>query len=285
MTKEQIIKKPKKPGFKLGIKSYGKAFGLLFRKKLWWFLFFPLAINIILFFVGYEVIGNLTEYVKNWLMDITSLEKADFYLAEVVRYAVTGVIWLLFRFIFFFVFTYYGGYIVLAVLSPVFAILSEKAEKKLTGKEYPFSGEQWMRDMIRGIGLVLRNMFIQTGIMLAVFIVSMIPVIGWIAGIISSAFLFLVSSYFYGFSFMDYNSERHRMGIKASVHFIRKYKWVAIGNGSVFALFLIIPWCGMFLSGFAAIVATVAATIAVNEIRNWEASQNTAPAENQPVTH
>jgi CysZ protein len=160
------------------------------------------------------------------------------------------------------VFAYWGGYITLIALSPLLAYLSERTEEIVSGKKYPFNTAQFIWGIARGIVIALRNLFIETCWMILLFILGFIPVIGWLGAIV----LFIISAYFYGFSFLDYTSERRRMKIGESIRFVRKYKWLAVTNGSVFSLFLLIPFCGVLLSGFAAIVAVVAATLAVSKI-------------------
>ena len=78
--------------------------------------------------------------------------------------------------------------------------------------------------------------------------------------------LFLVSSYFYGFAFIDYTNERRRLTISQSVDFIRKNKGMAIGNGFVFALAMLVPFCGTTIAGFIAIISVVAATISTHKM-------------------
>ena len=65
---------------------------------------------------------------------------------------------------------------------------------------------------------------------------------------------------------MDYTSERKRFNVKERVHIIRKNKGMTIANGLLFSLSLIIPFCGTTLAGFAAIIATVGATMSMNEL-------------------
>ena len=151
-------------------------------------------------------------------------------------------------------------------MSPVFAMLSEKTDKITTGKEYPFNGEQFMRDIVRGILIALRNMSIELAITLGVLLLSFIPVIGILFSLVGSVFLFFVSAYFYGFSFMDYTFERKRLNISQSVRFSRRYRGLAIANGGLFALFLIIPFCGVILAPFFSIFSVVGATLAYNEL-------------------
>lgn len=139
------------------------------------------------------------------------------------------------------------------------AILSEKTEEIITGNTYPFEINQFVRDVFRGIIIALRNMFIEFGVIIASFFVMWIPIIGWVMPIV----LLMFSYYYYGFSMIDYTSERKKMKVKESIKYIRANKGLAIGNGFIFSLLFSIPVIGGALSS---IIAPVAATIAVLEL-------------------
>ncbi|MCO6499547.1 MAG: EI24 domain-containing protein [Vicingus serpentipes] len=251
-------------GVGIGLKTYGKAIELIFSKGLWWYFLFPVLLNLILFIGGIYGIGSVANYVEQYLSNLANLDTAAFWGAVYLKSLMSGVLWVLFKFIFFIVFATFGGYIVIIVLSPVFAILSEKTEEILTGNNYPFNGDQLMRDIVRGIFIALRNMLIEFGFLILFFIIGFIPVIGQFATVV----LFFISAYFYGFAFIDYTNERRRLTISESIQFMRKNKGIVIGNGSVFALAMLIPICGTTIAGFVAIVSVVAATIATHQIVN-----------------
>ncbi|OFX59483.1 MAG: hypothetical protein A2046_00685 [Bacteroidetes bacterium GWA2_30_7] len=256
----------------LGFSSYSKAFNILFRHNLWWTLFIPLILYLILLFTGFELKDYIADYLKTNIIESTNLENADFFLSSYIKGTVSWIIGFSFTIIFFFVFSFFGGYLIIILMSPLLAYLSEKTEEIVTGKEYPFDIMQFTRDIFRGILLALRNMLIQTGIFLAIIVICLVPVLGWIVSIISSIFLFFISAYFYGFSFMDYSNERQRLNISKSVEIIRKYKWVAITNGGIFGLSLIIPFCGATIAPFFAIFSVIAASIAMTKIYQNESS-------------
>jgi len=245
-----------------GLGDYAKALSIIFNNGLWYFFLFPLVLNIAIYFAGMFGINILTDIVEKWLAKIISLDGATFWGVAYLKGFLSGFIWVVFKIVFFIVFTTIGGYIIIMLLSPVFAILSEKTETILTGNKYPFNGDQLMRDIVRGVLIASRNMLIEIVYMVLLFMVSYIPIIGQFAALA----LFIISCYFYGFTFIDYTNERRRLKIKKSVYFIRKNKGVAIGNGFVFALFLLIPFCGTTLAGFVAIVSVVAATISTHKI-------------------
>jgi len=124
-----------------------------------------------------------------------------------------------------------------------------------------------IKDMIRGIVIAVRNLMIEIIFVILAFFVGFIPIIGIIGAIV----LFLISSYFYGFSFIDYMNERKKLTIRESVSVGRKYKWIAISNGAVFSISLLVPYCGAFVSLFVSIIAVVAATIAMHKTNAYSA--------------
>src|ERR1051326_4784446 len=190
----------------LGFRTYFNAIGFIFSKGLWWAFIVPVILNVLLFIGGYELISSVTHHMQDWFVNLVGLKDSEFFLSGVLTGFLSGVIWVLLKVLFFFLFAYWGGYITLALLSPLFAYLSQKTDEIITGKKYPFDGDQWMRDMWRGILIVLRNLFIQTGWMILIFLIGLIPVVGWFGALV----LFIISAYFYGFAFIDYTSERSR---------------------------------------------------------------------------
>jgi CysZ protein len=253
-------------GFGISFSSYSKALNFIFTKNLAWFFIFPLILNILLFWGGTSAIGMLIDYLEKLFNESVGLNDATFVGSGALKTTVSWLMYILFKLLYIVAFAYIGGKIVIVFMSPVFSVLSEKVDKIITGSTYPFSAEQMMRDIVRGIMIAFRNMMIEFGIIAILFVIAYIPAIGWLISLLGSLFLFVVTSYFYGFSFMDYTNERKRRTISQSVKFIRKNMGVAIGNGSLFALALIIPFCGTFLAGFVSIVSVVAATIAMNRV-------------------
>lgn len=249
----------------LGFRTYGNAISFIFNNGLWWFFIFPVLLNILLFWGGFELKEFARDYLQRVLLDWTDLGNAGFFLSGFLKGALEWFLRIAFGFFFFFIFAYFGGYIILIIMSPILAYLSEKTEKINTKKDYPFSAEQLMRDIVRGILIAVRNMIIETGYMIIFFIFGIIPVIGWLFSIASPFILFFISSYFYGFSYMDYTNERKRLNVGQSVRYIRKYKGFAITNGGIFSLSLLIPFCGVMISPFVAIISVVAATLGMNE--------------------
>lgn len=251
--------------FTIGFKSFFKAIPFIFRYHLWWTFLIPLFLNLILYFAGFSMIDFLGNWIDNKLDIWLSTLKTTRYLFDFVDF-IEGAARFILQLIFFFVFAYFIGYLLLIILSPVFSWISEKTDHLLNGNNYAFSFSQFIKDIWRGILIALRNILFETGFTVIIVMATFIPVIGQIISPITFILYFIISSYFYGFSYMDYTCERKRLKVNESINLIRKYKGMAIANGMLFSLTLLIPFCGVMLAGFTAIIATVAATIAMNEL-------------------
>ncbi len=252
-------------GIAKGFSDYGPALSFIIKHRLAWFFLVPVFLNILLFVGGFAAISSLSDYLQAIVVNAVSLDDATFFGAQALSWLLAGTIGLILKVVFFFVFAYTGGYLVIILISPVLAYLSEKTEKILTGKEYPFDIQQLMRDIVRGVLIALRNLFYQLLIIFGIFILGVIPIIGWIVSLVSPFILFFIASYFYGFSFTDYVNERQRLNVKQSVSFMKKNRGLISGNGMPFSLILMVPFFGLTLSGFVAIVAVVASVISVKD--------------------
>jgi len=242
-----------------GISSYGKAVEFIFRNQLAVYFLIPLFLNIVLFWLGYSFISTLSNQAIEFIQSAWHSEKWDFWGAGFLTGTINFFIWLSLRVFFFFLFAFWGGYLILILLSPLLAYLSEKTEKIVLGTEVPFSAKQLLKDLWRGILLALRNFLMEMAATLLLFLLSFLPIIGWL----SAPLLFLISAYYYGFSFLDYNLERRQMSVNQSIKYLRRRKGLAVANGSLFTLALLIPFVGVSLSGFMAIISTVAASLGI----------------------
>lgn len=247
-------------GFFMGLQAYGQAFGILFSRRFWWFLLFPVLTltllfiggNLLVSYAGDSLYGLIESHVRSWISGISWLQWIN---------NATGIfIKIVLKILYFFLFIAFGGYIVLIVMSPVYSWLSERTEAYLTGKEYPFSFRQTAWEIFRGILIALRNMLVQLLLSAVFFLCSFIPVVGLLAPFA----IFFSSAYFYGFSFIDYAIERKRYNVKQSVRYVNKNIGVVTGLGTVFALTLTIPWFSIVACSFVSLLSVIAGTIAVN---------------------
>lgn len=236
------------------VQAYGKAHQFIMQHKLWKWILIPGIVYCILFMTGIYFVwgysGDFVEYlfnllpVKVWIQDLESSWISFFFI--LLGLSIRIMILLLY-------FSYYK-YLFLILGSPLFSYLSEKTEALLERKDFPFSWQQFLKDMVRGIRMSLRNSLNQTLCVIALIILSFIPVVGWITPL----FAFFIEAYFYGFSMVDYSCERHRLNTKQSIQFIRAHRGIALGNGMVFYLMMFIPVLGWIMApSYAVIAATI----------------------------
>jgi CysZ protein len=252
--------------FSSGITNYKKAFDFLLKNKLLAYYLAPLVVAFLFTLVSILGISIFTDWlddlfqqwfgitVKNTSFDIIKDYK------EFFSGAGTVVITILLKIIMYFLVFRVNKYVTLIILSPVLAYLSEKVEMIITGKEYVFNPQQFLKDVWRGVFLALRNMTIEFIWVIALWSATfMIPLLLPFTAII----LFLVSAYYYGFSMMDYTNERKRLSIRESIHYIQKHKGLTLGNGVVYQIIISFPFIGAVI---APITAVVAATLSVFEL-------------------
>ncbi len=244
-------------GFQLGLKCYSRALSFMLRNKLVWYFVFPLIFNILLLLVGFYSVASLGDSLITTLSEWTNIDEWNFWGAGFAIGLINGLICFVIRLLFFIIYAYIGGYIIIVLMSPVFALLSEQTERIITSTSQSFDFTQFIKDIIRGVLLAVRNLTIEMFFTIILFIISFIPIVGLFATLA----LFLVSAYFYGFSFLDYTLERRRFKIQSSIRFINQNKGLAIGNGFVFSLVLLIPYIGVMLAGFISVISVVAATL------------------------
>ncbi len=244
----------------ISIQSFFDAHRFIVKNKLWKWILVPGLIYVILFIAGISLFwissNSAIEFillksgVRGWLdAHQGGWLRWLFFIGQIILWLVLLLFYFsLFKFLF------------LIVGSPVFAYLSEKTESIIEGKDFPFSFKQLFKDIIRGIRIALRNIVWQTVYIITILILSFIPLVGWIAPLVA----LLVECYYFGFSMLDYSSERNKMSAQQSIHFIGTHKGLAIGNGLVFYLMHTIPLVGWL---FAPSYAVIAATLSLHNAR------------------
>lgn len=249
-----------------------KAFNVLFEKGLWPYMFIPLILWIILW-VGsiyglFILAGGISEWLSKYI-NAESIPEYGHWLSWARPYLVTKISFLIgivLKIIFWFLSGTLIKYILLMVLSPVFALLSESAEEKLTGNKFPFSFLQLIKDIFRGIAISLRNMILEYFFMFACFLLTLIfpP-----AAFIVTPFLLFLGWYYVGFTLLDYNSERHKFGMNQSTRFIKQNRGYACGIGFVYSFFMALPFAAGSIIGmmFGPALAIVGGTISFLEIQ------------------
>lgn len=238
----------------IAIQSYFEAHRFIVKNKLWKWILIPGFIYTLLFIAGiyiFWISSNsaiqfllLRSGVKVWL---DRMHDSWLHYFFIMGQVIMQLILLLFYFSLF-------KFLFLIIGSPVFAYLSEKTESIIEGRDFPFNLKQLLKDILRGVRIALRNIVWQSVYLLTIFLLSFIPVIGWVAPLVA----LFVECYYFGFSMLDYSSERNKLSYQQSIVLIGHHKGLAIGNGIVFYIMHLIPLIGwLFAPSYAVIAGTL----------------------------
>jgi CysZ protein len=222
----------------IGLKAYAGAFELISKLKLWKYFVIPILISVITAVVislsAYGFSDNIGQFIsKIWVWE---WGKETF---TTISEIFGGIIIIVLGLVLY-------KHIIMALSAPFMSPVSEKIEAHLLGENskliHQHRNTSFQEQLWRGIKINLRNLFIELWLTAIILIISLVPVIGWF----TSLLLFFIQAYYAGFGNMDYTLERH-FKYKESLTFVRKNRGIAIGNGIVFMLFLLIPVVGVIL--------------------------------------
>lgn len=241
--------------FWIGLRGYGKAFTFIRTHKLWGYILVPALFNLFAFvFVGI-VAWLYTGKLSDWLYGYLPMPADAGVWADVVRINV----YVLVQGSILFVYLYLFKYIILLIFAPVLAIVSEKVQNVDVGSKRKISAAQLVKDIIRGISTGLTLVFFQL-----LFIGSLV-LLTWLIPVVApftAVAIFVIESFFFGASMMDYRNEYHHFSRSQSLFLIRQHKGLALGNGIALNLLLLIPFLGVL---FAPALAVMAAGLSANE--------------------
>jgi CysZ protein len=241
----------------IAVQSWGEAHRFIQQHRLFKWIMLPGIIYIFLFVAGMFIFWQSADQVVSWVSNQLSIEtwlqkKRSEWLSFL--FVMTGMMLRLMLFLFYFSLF---KYLILIIGSPVFAYLSEKTEAIIEGKEHHFNWADLKKDCIRNIKLALRNCGWQSVYLIALILLSLVPVAGWITPIIA----LLMECYYYGFSMLDYSIARTGFTPSQSIAFTGRHKGLAIGNGMLFYIMHL-------LVILAPAYAIIAATLSVHKVKN-----------------
>jgi len=244
-----------------GINSYREAHRVIVEHKLGKYLIWPglisLAYVIIYFVIFIRIADGIDTNPDNYSWWLSWMGSVLEWFLKVVYWGF--VVWLFFA---------THKFVIQTILSPMLSHLSEVVEKKLRGRETPsINWKEYVDDMIRAFRISIRNLLYE---IILCFLASFIPIVGFIA-------VFVISAYYTGFGYMDYILERKRYTVNQSVAFVRKHKGLAVGLGIPMNFALLVPVVGWI---FAPTYATVAATLEIMDL--FEETEDQNPPQPQP---
>lgn len=218
-----------------GLEAYSGTFALISKLKLWKYFAIPIVISIVtaltIGVTAYGLSDNIGRFISSiwpWDFGKETFTSISTFIGAIVIIAIGLILY---------------KHIIMALSAPFMSPVSEKIETHLTGIEkHQHRNTTFGQQLWRGIRINLRNLGKELLITIPILMLKFIPVIN----IFSTVLLFLVQAYYAGFGNMDYTLERH-FKYGESVQFVRKYRGIAIGNGIVFILLLLVPVVGIVL--------------------------------------
>ena len=236
-----------------GLKAYLEAYRVISRLKLWRFFMIPMLISVVVFLslvlvsISFsEVIGLYISSFWSWDFGKETINTVSTILGGIILISI-GLI--LFK------------HLVMILSAPFMGPISKKIEDDFIGVTSQVQVSSPLTLMFRSVKISSRNLFRELLFSIPILLLGLIPFIGFF----SLIFLFLMQAYFAGFGNMDYTLERH-FSYQKSIQFVKENKGIAIGNGLVFMLFLLIPFVGIiFIIPFSVTSATIATVKIINE--------------------
>ena len=221
-------------GIYKGCTAYFEVYEIISRLKLWKFFAIPMLISLLVFsmilLVSFSFSNAIGSYLARfWIWDFGQET------IQTISRIFGGLFIVIIGFISF-------KHIIMALSAPFMGPISKIIEDDFNGVVSQNSTSTSKGLLIRGIRISLRNLLREFILTIPILLFGLIPVIG----LFSAILLFLSQAYFAGFGNMDYTLERH-FSYKKSILFVKNNRGLAIGNGIVFMLFLLIPFVGVIL--------------------------------------
>jgi len=242
-----------------GIKAYSGTLKLINSLGLWKYFGIPTLISVLtavtIGFLSWgwsDNIGSLISKIWIWEWGTETFSSISNFMGAIIILVIGFILY---------------KHIVLALSAPFMSVVSSTIESHLMGVQAPLSKSSNMGLLLRGVKINVRNLLLELLLSIPIILFGFIPVIG----IISSILLFLLQAYYAGFGNMDYTLERH-LSYSESVRFVNKHKGVAIGNGILFMLMLLIPVLGIIL--VLPLSVTAASTETIRIVKEYENKKN-----------
>jgi len=236
-----------------GLKAYLEAYEVISRLKLWRFFLIPMLISVLIFLnivlVSISFSDEIGLYISSfWSWDFgkETINTVSMILGGIILISIGLIVF---------------KHLVMILSAPFMGPISKKIEDDFTGVTSQTQVSSPLTLMFRSIKISSRNLFRELLLSIPILILGLIPLIGFF----SLFLLFLMQAYFAGFGNMDYTLERH-FSYQKSIQFVKANKGIAIGNGLVFMLFLLIPFVGIILIiPFSVTSATIATVKIINQ--------------------
>ncbi|WP_416422558.1 sulfate transporter CysZ [Pseudomonas sp. App30] len=209
------------------------------------FVLLPLAINLVLFagliyFAGHEFrqwVDHLMPTLPSWL-GFLSYILWPLFVALVVLMV-------------FFCFTLVAN----IVAAPFNSFLAEKVEVVVRGQDDfpPFKWAELAREVPRTLNRELRKLGYFLPRTLALFVLSLIPVVN----VVAAPLWLLFGVWMMAIQYIDYPADNHKMSWPDMLAWLRQKRWQSLGFGGIVYLVLLIPVVNLLMMPAAVAGATL----------------------------
>ncbi|WKV11283.1 EI24 domain-containing protein [Marivirga harenae] len=151
-------------------------------------------------------------------------------------------------------------YVILIIFAPVLAVLSERTQNILNQQKKSINLIRLISEI--GRGMLMGSILIGLNVLLYLFLIFLSLVFPFLSPALAVV-VFLLESFFFGASMLDYRNEYYQLSIKTSLQKIFKHKGLVLGNGLALNLFILIPFIGVL---FAPSFALIASGIHANKV-------------------
>lgn len=234
-------------------KSYGQAIRLVDKYKLWSLLILPAILSLIIAVIVGGLAWMTSRDVLTFIVNKYSFNSFDEKMGRVLEFAVSIIVRLVMLFFYLKIFRY----LILIFLSPVFVNISNVLQSAVYSDKHKVDIWSYCYCSFRGIKMAIRNFIYEIFLTFILIIVSLI--IFWILPLIPILIL-IIESYFFGMTLMDYKFEQNDIGQKEGINIARKHSGLAIANGLVFNLIILVPIIGVIVGPVWAFLASWEAT-------------------------
>lgn len=236
----------------IAIAAYGQAHRWMLQHRFWRVLWLPALLYALLLLGGIYLFGQSAAIIvsEQLLVKLGIRNWVDRSNSTLLRFVVsfTGFIWwvmllqvygMLFR------------YLWLALAAPLL-LNAMRQVQAVTRQHLPASPTP--ATLGRVYRLLGRNLLWQLVYMLALSLVALIPVVGWVIPFL----VLLMECYYQGFGLLDMALAHHGVGPGAAIRHSGRHKGYALGQGMVYYAFHMVPLLGWALAPAYSLLAAVA---------------------------
>jgi len=230
-------------------KSYGQAIRLIDKYKLWSLLILPAILSLIIAIIVGGLAWMTSRDVLTFIINKYSFNDFDEKMGSVLKFTVSIIV----RLVMLFFYLKIYRYLILIILSPVFVNISNALQSAIYGDNQKADIWSYCYCSFRGIKIAIRNFIYE--ILLTFVLVFISLIIFWILPLIPILILF-IESYFFGMTLMDYKFNQNDIGQKDGISITRNHSGLAITNGLVFNLIILVPIIGVIVGPVWAFIAS-----------------------------